>query len=84
MFYYQSNLSCVDDNVHGAVEGEEYMVPPGESVHPGGPVLDLAMVVHLKNSLRKEKRNVSCDLPCLVQIAGHSCSVTNHEHHHNC
>ena len=41
-------LGGVDDDVDGAVEGEQHVVEPGQDVYPLGPVLNLPERVHLR------------------------------------
>ena len=41
-------LGGVDDDVDGAVEGEQHVVQSGQDVYPLGPVLNLPERVHLR------------------------------------
>ena len=47
-------LCHINDNVAGAVDGQHEVVPPGELVSPGGPVVDGPILEHLDTIKEKD------------------------------
>ena len=59
-----AHLGHVDDDVAGRVNDQHEVVPPGEVVGPGGPVLDSPVLKHLKN---RERLGKISDLEFMVR-----------------
>ena len=55
-----AHLGHVDDDVAGRVNDQHEVVPPGEVVGPGGPVLDSPVLKHLK--IRFNNKNIFCNI----------------------